>query len=526
MIVRPDDAQFFASLAPIDPNWGGLGALPRPPDSRDYDLRRIPAVARMLQVGAPPSADLSSHVKWVANQGQLPSCVAHSTCNLESLYKSIEHNVALQFDGVKTYYDNGGNGTNGVATQTVLDYAQGKGLPELGSTQRERIGSYAFAPRTPGAFRDTVKAAIAAGHPCTLALLLPADFGWTSSGPMSQGYHQVVACGYDDTWVTVLNSWGDQWGNHGLGRVQWDFLEASNLQNGLCYAYSVTDDLNDGLGPAPTPTPTPTPKPDPQPNPNPQPNPSPSFTVAVSATPTQVTGVPSHTLPAGSVCGVAIYLPDGSHAQAGVVLGGNPQPNPSPDPTPNPNPNPLPRPTPNPNPLPNPTPNPQPNPSPNDQVQQELAAVNALRAQHGARPLTLEPHLMAAAQGYAEVLAAGGQFSHTGADGRDPFARMRDAGYSPMWTAGENIARGYPDVPTVMAAWTASPGHFNNMVNPMYKDIGIGIKGGCWVQDFGAHGPSEAGPGAEGEVGDPWTLAPGTVGETGGAWHGHEEESG
>lgn len=127
--------------------------------------------------------------------------------------------------------------------------------------------------------------------------------------------------------------------------------------------------------------------------------------------------------------------------------------------------------------------------------QAELVLVNQFRASQGVGPLAFDARLMQSAQEYAEVLAAGAPFSHTGPDGRDPFQRMADAGF-PGSYMGENIARGFPDVPSVMVAWENSPGHRRNLLDPLFTHIGIGIAGSgaltSWVQDFGRGGTTMA----------------------------------
>ena len=86
-------------------------------------------------------------------------------------------------------------------------------------------------------------------------------------------------------------------------------------------------------------------------------------------------------------------------------------------------------------------------------------------------PLSTNPDLQAAAQAYAEHLAADGQLSHT--DGSRLGDRVADAGY--RWsTVGENLARG-PSPADAVSAWMANAVDRANMLNPAFVDIGIGI---------------------------------------------------
>src|SRR5205823_3272505 len=89
--------------------------------------------------------------------------------------------------------------------------------------------------------------------------------------------------------------------------------------------------------------------------------------------------------------------------------------------------------------------------------------------------------------GYAITLATQSEFSHT-VGGTTLTSRDKAAGYTGDYL-GENIARGFLDAQTVETAWEGSPGHRNNLLNPAFKDIGIGVAmgpfGQSWVQEFG-----------------------------------------
>ena len=121
-----------------------------------------------------------------------------------------------------------------------------------------------------------------------------------------------------------------------------------------------------------------------------------------------------------------------------------------------------------------------------------LSSVNLERSRRGAAPLVLCAALNRSAQGYADEMAFTGRFAHTGADNSQPWDRMMAAGY--QWTtAGENLALGQSDVPSVMTAWVNSPGHYANIINPAFVHLGVGATpspsgGWYWVQNFGAGG--------------------------------------
>ena len=110
-----------------------------------------------------------------------------------------------------------------------------------------------------------------------------------------------------------------------------------------------------------------------------------------------------------------------------------------------------------------------------------LCLLNGERADHGLAPLAPNPKLGAAASAFAQDLVAGSYFSHTGRDGSDVLDRIERTGYieeSRPWALGENLAWGTGALAmprAIMQAWLNSPGHRDNILDPSYREIGIGI---------------------------------------------------
>ena len=106
-------------------------------------------------------------------------------------------------------------------------------------------------------------------------------------------------------------------------------------------------------------------------------------------------------------------------------------------------------------------------------------------------PLALNNKLTAASDKHALDMATYNYFSHTGRDGSKPWDRMTREGY--IWrTAGENIAAGYTTARAVVDGWLKSPGHCANIMNPNFKEVGVGYATNAsstyrvyWVNDFG-----------------------------------------
>ncbi|WP_216858007.1 CAP domain-containing protein [Actinomadura verrucosospora] len=118
---------------------------------------------------------------------------------------------------------------------------------------------------------------------------------------------------------------------------------------------------------------------------------------------------------------------------------------------------------------------------------QVVALVNAERAKHGCRALTVNSRLARAAQAFSSDMRARNFFDHTDPDGKDPGDRITAAGY--RWSSyGENIAKGQATPASVMDAWMHSSGHRANILNCGFKEIGVGVVlsgGPYWTQDFG-----------------------------------------
>lgn len=123
-----------------------------------------------------------------------------------------------------------------------------------------------------------------------------------------------------------------------------------------------------------------------------------------------------------------------------------------------------------------------------------LAAVNEVRRKAGAPPLKMNRDLQEAAQAHAQDMLARGYFAHESPSGTTVRERARKAGYD--WrTIGENIAEGQTSVDEVMKTWMNSPGHRANILNPPFRELGVGLVIGqarngeyrvIWVQNFGA----------------------------------------
>jgi hypothetical protein len=124
--------------------------------------------------------------------------------------------------------------------------------------------------------------------------------------------------------------------------------------------------------------------------------------------------------------------------------------------------------------------------------QLNLELINAERKKVGAQPLAFDSNLNTAAERHSDWMLDNDIFSHTGINGSTPGARMTQAGYkfSGSWSWGENIAwrttsnpSGFSDeIQKLHSQLMDSSGHRANILNPNFKEIGIGFDVGSFKQ--------------------------------------------
>ena len=114
-----------------------------------------------------------------------------------------------------------------------------------------------------------------------------------------------------------------------------------------------------------------------------------------------------------------------------------------------------------------------------------LCLLNTQRAAVRLEPVSVRPVLTGAAVAFSAQMVGRSFFAHRAPGGPDLEARLRRAGYlgprTPVWVVGENLAwaRGTAATPRgIVAAWMASPGHRKNILEPDFRDVGIGAVAG------------------------------------------------
>lgn len=119
-----------------------------------------------------------------------------------------------------------------------------------------------------------------------------------------------------------------------------------------------------------------------------------------------------------------------------------------------------------------------------------LRLVNEKRSAAGIGTVTRNRTLEDQATQYACELIHDDFFAHvdpiTGSTLRD---RADDFGYD-YWIIGENLAAGQRSPVEAITAWINSPCHRENILNPAFTELGVGVRVGgdygvYWVQEFG-----------------------------------------
>jgi uncharacterized protein YkwD len=106
--------------------------------------------------------------------------------------------------------------------------------------------------------------------------------------------------------------------------------------------------------------------------------------------------------------------------------------------------------------------------------------INDYRKEKGLRPLTDNTSLNQTAQDSAKAIFTGERgWSHDG------YIASISAQYTGWYTIGENLARNYDSIETVLRAWKESPSHNAILLGSKFCDVGVGVYNYVWVLHLG-----------------------------------------
>jgi uncharacterized protein YkwD len=129
-----------------------------------------------------------------------------------------------------------------------------------------------------------------------------------------------------------------------------------------------------------------------------------------------------------------------------------------------------------------------------------VCLINSVRRAHGLSKLRLNSRLSSAARGHSRDMVRRRYFAHITPEGLSPADRVRGTGYLAghrRWLVGETLAwwRGPATPATIVTAWMHSPPHRHVLLEPSFREVGIGVvlgtprppgRGGAtYTADFG-----------------------------------------
>lgn len=108
------------------------------------------------------------------------------------------------------------------------------------------------------------------------------------------------------------------------------------------------------------------------------------------------------------------------------------------------------------------------------QEEKIIELTNKIRQQSGASILMPDDRLMISASNKARDMAERSYFSHATPEGSRMAYWIKGTGYY-YSLAGENLAKGFNSIDRLVQAWVDSSSHYNNLTEPRFKNIGVGI---------------------------------------------------
>lgn len=109
-----------------------------------------------------------------------------------------------------------------------------------------------------------------------------------------------------------------------------------------------------------------------------------------------------------------------------------------------------------------------------------LNDTNKERVKNGKSKLTLNEKLSQSALDKCKDMVSNNYWDHNDKEGREPWRFMTAASY-PYAKAGENLAFGYNSESSVIVGWMNSPSHKENLLDPVFTEVGFGT---CVADNF------------------------------------------
>lgn len=180
-----------------------------------------PVYSAQIQQRTLQKYSFEKYIKTVKDQGQTPMCVPFSISQIVEWYWRTSGMKNPQMDKSGFYAQRAIKNSNGMSFREALELMMNKGYV-LDKIHTERIYGYCRIPS-----KLLMQDYLVAYAPFLLGVPVYdstiTEF-WKPSGTM-EGYHAVVAVGFDDFGLRILNSWGTSYGEGGFANLPWEDLE-------------------------------------------------------------------------------------------------------------------------------------------------------------------------------------------------------------------------------------------------------------------------------------------------------------
>lgn len=180
-----------------------------------------PVYSAQIQQRTLQKYSFEKYIKTVKDQGQTSMCVPFSISQIVEWYWRTSGMKNPQMDNSGFYAQRAIKNSNGMSFKEALELMMNKGYV-LDKIHTERIYGYCRIPS-----KLLMQDYLVAYAPFLLGVPVydstTTEF-WKPSGTM-EGYHAVVAVGFDDEGLRILNSWGTSYGEGGFANLSWKDLD-------------------------------------------------------------------------------------------------------------------------------------------------------------------------------------------------------------------------------------------------------------------------------------------------------------
>lgn len=180
-----------------------------------------PVYSAQIQQRTLQNYSFEKYIKTVKDQGQTSMCVPFSISQIVEWYWRTSGMKNPQMDKSGFYAQRAIKSSNGMSFKEALELMMNKGYV-LDKIHTERIYGYCRIPS-----KLLMQDYLVAYAPFLLGVPVydstTTEF-WKPFGTM-EGYHAVVAVGFDDFGLRILNSWGTSYGEGGFANFPWKDLD-------------------------------------------------------------------------------------------------------------------------------------------------------------------------------------------------------------------------------------------------------------------------------------------------------------